>query len=265
MRVGNFKRVVPAIGTSVLSGDFSTDGNIGTHASYTTNYYVDGNTANANASGGICTVTLDENDTDDTRTEVGFRELGTTYFDPDPFNQDRSPKNGQRIVYQWDMRIPADWEEDDIAGGAEIFNQFAQFQDAGEETTHLNPTIEMKIEAAKYRLSKRATPVALVPNVKHDKYHRVNNDIDLGSWAGDAGKWVTWTWEILWSFNTDGYMFLWKNEDIIFRDTGATYSNDQYGPVFKVGIYRPDGWSNSTLSTKARSLDIDNVEIYVYT
>jgi hypothetical protein len=68
-----------------------------------------------------------------------------------------------------------------------------------------------------------------------------NEGAFLSPVAGDIGRWVTWVIHFKHSYNTDGYMDIWKDGKQVYSKNGIrTAFNDVKGSYLKMGSYK---WS----------------------
>lgn len=83
--------------------------------------------------------------------------------------------------------------------------------------------------------------------MSNDKIQYANEEFDLGSCAGDRGRWTEWVAQIKWTPENTGFIRLWKNGvQVIGGDAPAqwenrpTYYDITRCPGFKMGMYRGD-------------------------
>ena len=58
---------------------------------------------------------------------------------------------------------------------------------------------------------------------------------ELGAY--ETGVWTDWVFHVRWSYESDGFLEIWKNGVKILYYEGPNCFNDAYGPYFKMGIY----------------------------
>lgn len=89
--------------------------------------------------------------------------------------------------------------------------------------------------------------------------------------AVERDRWIHFTVIIHWNWNrqddgtpSQGFIYLWKDDDLILRDTGANcFKNpDNYMPQFRFGIYKAK-WKNGIINeqTRKRTVFFDNIVI----
>ncbi len=61
---------------------------------------------------------------------------------------------------------------------------------------------------------------------------------DLGPYS--KGVWTDWVIHILWSYESNGLLQVWKDGDLVIDQKGPNAFNDEHGPFFKMGLYK--GW-----------------------
>ncbi|KKK75738.1 hypothetical protein LCGC14_2870720 [marine sediment metagenome] len=54
----------------------------------------------------------------------------------------------------------------------------------------------------------------------------------------ETGVWTDWVFHVKWSYESDGFLEVWKNGVKVLARDGPNCYNDEYGPYFKMGIYR---------------------------
>ncbi|NJL83750.1 MAG: hypothetical protein HC890_13935 [Chloroflexaceae bacterium] len=87
-----------------------------------------------------------------------------------------------------------------------------------------------------------------------------SQNIDLGQYQ--TGEWTDWVFHVKWSHKSDGLVEVWKDGKLVVRETGPNTYNDQIGPNFKLGIYKP-GWRDraENSSVRQRTLFVDEVRL----
>jgi hypothetical protein len=61
---------------------------------------------------------------------------------------------------------------------------------------------------------------------------------DLGEYERE--KWVDWVFHVLWSYQDDGILEVWKDGEKVIDRPGPNTFNDAEGPYLKIGLYK--GW-----------------------
>lgn len=61
----------------------------------------------------------------------------------------------------------------------------------------------------------------------------------------ETGVWTDWVFHVKWSYESDGFLEIWKNGIKVLDRDGPNCYNDEYGPYFKMGIYRAGRSSNA--------------------
>lgn len=63
-------------------------------------------------------------------------------------------------------------------------------------------------------------------------------EIDLGTY--ETGVWTDWVFHVKWSYESDGFLEVWKDGVKVLYREGPNAFNDAEGPYFKMGIYSGD-------------------------
>ncbi|MEM1003103.1 MAG: heparin lyase I family protein [Bacteroidota bacterium] len=84
--------------------------------------------------------------------------------------------------------------------------------------------------------------------------------INLGRY--ETGTWTNWKFEIRWSHKNNGVIYVWQNDELVWSGEGPNTYNDQRGPNYKVGIYKP-GWKSNPQRSQVntRTLFVDDVTV----
>ncbi|MEA5497926.1 polysaccharide lyase [Limnoraphis robusta] len=138
---------------------------------------------------------------------------------------------GHEYWYGFSTFIPENWKPD---MQSELIAQFHGIEDEGESPRQ--PMLAIYIYRENYTIKKRWDSSA----------NSNNTDLDTKNsrrlWSNkviyDRGRWVDWVFHIKWSFNADGFVQIWKNDQKIVEDQGANCYNDKKGPYFRFGIYK---------------------------
>jgi len=67
-----------------------------------------------------------------------------------------------------------------------------------------------------------------------------SESFDLG--PHERGRWTDWVFHIMWSYEDDGILQVWKNGELVVDRVGPNAFNDAQGPYLKFGIYK--GWKD---------------------
>jgi hypothetical protein len=63
---------------------------------------------------------------------------------------------------------------------------------------------------------------------------------NLGAYR--TGVWTDWVIHVKWSYDSEGFLKVWKNGAKVVDQEGPNAFNDKKGPYFKMGLYK--GWKN---------------------
>ncbi|MDJ0687951.1 MAG: heparin lyase I family protein [Xenococcaceae cyanobacterium MO_188.B32] len=133
-----------------------------------------------------------------------------------------------------------------------IIAQWHEVPDFSEGETWRNPPLSLITKNNKFYLSNKWTSKRVSTNQEHD-----GELFDLGNYEEDL--WYEWDIHVKWSYQEDGFLEIWKNNELVVSKVGPNTYNDAIGPYFKTGIYQPGGWKNRQATLK--ELLLDDVEI----
>ncbi|KKN36243.1 hypothetical protein LCGC14_0775730 [marine sediment metagenome] len=69
-----------------------------------------------------------------------------------------------------------------------------------------------------------------VPDIEGQAFY------EFGTYETDV--WTDWVFHIKWEYDETGLLVIWKNGDKVLTRNGPNCYNDEFGPYFKMGIYR---------------------------
>ena len=74
--------------------------------------------------------------------------------------------------------------------------------------------------------------------------YEINKRYEIGSIDEDLGRWVTWVFNVKWSYMNGGFVRVYKDrKDILKIENEKNTYNDKVGPYWKFGVYIPS-WKN---------------------
>lgn len=153
------------------------------------------------------------------------------------------PANSERW-YGFSNYLPNDWVNDP---SFEITAQFHSKPNLSLGEEWRSPALTLAIYENKWRISNRWDPKKITKN---------NNPRPEGSsqgwWVGEIekGKWTDWVFHVKWSHKADGLLEVWKDGKLVVSKTGPNTYNDERGPFFKIGVYKPQ-WKSKPERSKA--------------
>ncbi|MEM9537438.1 MAG: DUF4347 domain-containing protein [Cyanobacteria bacterium P01_E01_bin.45] len=169
-----------------------------------------------------------------------------------PKIDETTPKFGQNYTYSLRTYIPNDWQSD---SSMEIITQWHAKPDTHLGETWRNPPAALRIQGNSFNL-KQAWDADAVTNTK-DKTSHGSRTTNLGSL--NRGEWTDWSFEIKWSYKSDGIFRVYKDGELVFDKKGPNTFNDKLAPFSKMGIYKPDWKARpEKSSTTRRVLYIDD-------
>ena len=153
-------------------------------------------------------------------------------------------------IYRFRNLIPETDEADYLKHT--IIAQWHDLPDFSEGETWRNPPLSLITKDNKFYLSNKWTSKRVSTNQEHD-----GELFDLGNYEEDL--WYEWTVHVKWSYQEDGFLEIWKNNELVVSKVGPNTYNDAIGPYLRLGIYQPGGWENRQATLK--ELLLDDVEI----
>jgi Polysaccharide lyase len=153
-------------------------------------------------------------------------------------------KPGEEYWYGWSVYLASPWPVDPSWG--ETLTQFHKSTDGGEPNP--NPTLSFGFRPGSddWVIANRSDPRAF----SADKAGVITRSFSGGKIARD--EWTDWVVNVKWSYKDDGFLKIWKNGELIVDSTGPNCSNDTYGPVFKMGVYK-SAWRDGTPSSAVKT------------
>ncbi|MCY7276617.1 MAG: polysaccharide lyase [Phormidesmis sp. CAN_BIN44] len=165
------------------------------------------------------------------------------------------PANSERW-YGFSLMLPSDWQTE---SSFEIVTQWPSVPDFDLKEDWRTPSLYLSTRNKVWRITNRWDP---------KRRTRGNDPSPEGGkatlWEGpyQQGIWTDWVVHVKWSSKSDGVLQVWKDGRLVVNKTGPNTYNDQQGPYFKMGIYKPDWrYDPKRSSTKTRVLYVDEVRI----
>lgn len=168
--------------------------------------------------------------------------------------------------YRFSIYIPNGYEKD-LAYGEEIVAQWHNIPDSGE--SWMQPPLMLELGSSSEYKDQWVLRRFWDPNPNAELNTDRMEDIPLGSYLDDRGKWVDWIFHIKWGWTTDQNPILevYKNSGsgftkVVDRNGKPNTTNDKTGPYFKIGIYKPK-WITATSSPTISTRQIYHDEVYI--
>jgi hypothetical protein len=149
---------------------------------------------------------------------------------------------GNEYWYGFSIFLPTSWVPDTIQ---EILGQLQSGKDPG-DIEGRNPTFIIATDGENWRIVNRSDPRPITT----DKEGRAERTLYVGPYVTD--EWTDWVINVRWSYESDGFLKIWKNGVLIVDATGPNCYNDAKGPHFKMGIYK-GYWANKPPSAKVKT------------
>ena len=156
------------------------------------------------------------------------------------------------------ISLPSDYVAD-YRGMSEVLFQVHNSPDEGEGYT--NPMVAIEIDGTRWKIYSRwSDDVPTRKNVWDEV--RV---IDGGDMTRDRGTWVDWVVHAEFSWASNGFLAVYKNQVLVDSISGPTSTQDAQGPYVKFGIYK---WpwmepvpSDYRFNTSMRTVYFDDFKI----
>jgi hypothetical protein len=154
---------------------------------------------------------------------------------------------GGEYWFGFSVYIPEDWVPD-VARLTDVFVNIQALPDSGE--SWLSPVLSLEIDQLNWRGYSRwggsqPTQEALI----------------FDGIPVERGKWTDWVVHVKWSYQSDGFLEVWRNGAQIVSRTGPNCSNDGNGPQFQFGIYKWPWTGSYETNTNWRLLYFDELRI----
>lgn len=166
-------------------------------------------------------------------------------------------------TYNIGVMLPSGGSEDyqTDPSSPEIIIQWHNWPDPGEAWT--NPPLSLHTENGRYIL-RRVWDDAPMSTSESMRAKGFNAQHDLGSYAGDKGRFVNWRFNIKWGWlaSHNPRIEVYKDGVNVLNVDGPNTTNDQKGNYFKVGVYKWDWKDNSRSILSSRVVYYDNIVVW---
>jgi hypothetical protein len=164
-------------------------------------------------------------------------------LDPDRYLRERQEmkvkdlgkeiQKGQVYWYGFSIYLQSPYPFD--TGHDEVLAQMHKVADVDLGENNGNPTLGFWLTKGYngWTITNIADPRLITPV---DKSGVIFKRYEVGPYETD--KWTDWVVNVKWSYNSDGFLKVWKNGKLVVDVTGPNCSNDRLGPNFKMGIYK---------------------------
>lgn len=149
---------------------------------------------------------------------------------------------GNEYWYGFSVFLPTSWVPDAIQ---EIVGQLQSGKDPG-DIGGRNPTLIFATDGGNWRIVNRSDPRPITT----DKEGRAERTLYLEPYV--TNEWTDWVINVRWSYESNGFLKIWKNGVLIVDTTGPNCYNDARGPHFKMGIYKGH-WANKPPSATVKT------------
>jgi len=157
---------------------------------------------------------------------------------------------GQEYWYGFRILLPEDYIPDRIW---EIVAQWQGVPDTDLGEKWRNPVLALSTTGGRWGWVSRWDAKRNTFQSGKREYGGVH-EYDLGPY--ERSVWTNWVVHVQWSYETDGWLQVWRNGRKVIDQTGPNAYNDAKGPFFKMGLYK--GWGDP----KKRSDTVDRRVLY---
>lgn len=140
----------------------------------------------------------------------------------------------------------------------EIVAQWHEYPDKNLGETWRTPPLSLMTYKGNFQLHRRWDPNP----VTRDKPGSGGGieSVPIGPYK--TGVWTDFVFHIKWSYKSDGLLEVWQNGNLVVRKAGPNTYNDQRGPYFKMGVYKPEWKSAPSKSNNTqRVIYFDEVRV----
>ena len=157
---------------------------------------------------------------------------------------------GQTYRLKFSMYIPNDWEADRYG---DTLMQIHGVKDKGDQ--YSGPCLVLQTKSGNWEIVSRWDSRSI-----STKSSSGRSQVHKSSYA--RGRWTTWEFEIKWSYNSNGYIRVWKDGRQVASRNGPNCYNDRTGPYLKMGIYKP-AWKQKPSQSWASDSRIQSREYFI--
>ena len=170
-------------------------------------------------------------------------------LEPVPYNSE--------ITYHFRIFLPESYVNDPTSEIVAQWHAVPDFE-LGETWSKTGPVLVLLTEDGKWKLGRKWDSREIIREQGQQGYIEVegSENYDLGEYQ--TGVWTDWTFHVRWSYEADGLVEVWQDNNLVVRETGPNAYNDEIGPYLKIGLYNKK-WQDSSLTQ--RELYYDDVEV----
>jgi regulation of enolase protein 1 (concanavalin A-like superfamily) len=139
---------------------------------------------------------------------------------------------GQEYWMGFSIYIPRDFVVD-LEDLTDILMQVQATPDPGED--YRSPIYDLSVNADRWSMIKRWDTRKTTPPGNTFTGSEVIYTAPLGD---SIGKWTDWVLHVKWSWQSAGFIDVWRDGVQVVADTGPNCSRDQVGPYTSLGVYK---------------------------
>ena len=154
-------------------------------------------------------------------------------------------------IYRFRNLVPV--SDDADSSKQTVIAQWHDVPDVSAGERFRNPPLSLMTKDNKFYVSNKWASAEVNTNSEIDG----EEVFDLGAYQEHI--WYDWTVHVKWSHQDDGFIEIWKNDELVVSKVGPNTYNDAFAPYLRLGIYQTGGWENRTATLK--ELYLDDVEV----
>ncbi len=121
----------------------------------------------------------------------------------------------------------------DVEGLSDVVMQIQACPDEGEDWR--SPVFAIEVDGDNWRIYSRWDTRSTTPAGNSFTGENVVYDEPI---ASSVGTWTDWVIHVVWSYESDGLLQVWRDGDMVVDRTGPNCSNDERGPHPAFGVYK---------------------------
>jgi len=181
---------------------------------------------------------------------------------------------GNEVVYQYRIKLSDKWEKDrryfNGDGYVSLFEFKQDYFSSREPFNRIrDATFRLRISKDTYNFVFRATNEPLSKARRNSAGDVVQNGeaiIETLSASSDFNKWRTWTVHANWSAGNDGFIKIYRDNDLVYRreNTYTCYDDESWlGPYMKFGLHESWFKAGNDVGSDYKEVYFDYVKVGV--
>ena len=158
-------------------------------------------------------------------------------------------KMDNEVIYQFKVKLTNNWQQDTRGFNGDGYTSLVEFKQdyypKDDIIRKRDATFRIRVAANQYNIVFRATGESF-ENAPRDSHGNIDQSgsakVKKISAERDFGKWITWTIRANWTSKRNGYIYVYKNDQLVYSRTNTFTAYDDepsLGPYMKFGLYDP--------------------------